>query len=123
MYQCLFFSHTHTQTWYTGDAEDVRVAGIEAVQKVRGMVGIHYHDFGGGVSAGADPYSAGHLIMKTLLLLRLLLFLVLRRGDPEHQVFECSTLFGVWSVYSGPYDWPLYYLLTLFSCSNWSRLF
>lgn len=48
--------HTHSLTWYTGDAEDVRVTDKEALQDVSRLVGINDDSLGGRLSAGTNPH-------------------------------------------------------------------
>lgn len=64
-------------TWHTGDADNVSVAGVEAVEQVRGLSGIQNHNLGGGVGASAHPHTTGHLILNNQLLLFLPFFPIL----------------------------------------------
>lgn len=45
------------------------VAGVEAVEQVRGLTGVQHHNLGGGVGASAHPHPAGNLILSYQFLL------------------------------------------------------
>ena len=63
-------------TGHAGDAEHVGIAGVEAVQLLRGQRGVQNQHLGGGVGAGAHPHPAGRLILMDQLLLPFLLILM-----------------------------------------------
>lgn len=76
-------TRVHPLTWYTGNAEDVRVTNKEALQDVSRLVGINHNGFSGGLGAGADPNQR-----RQLFLLPQLLLLILQqqaKEDMEHE--------------------------------------
>lgn len=96
-------------TWYTSDTSHMGVASVEAVEQVSGLHGVQHHNLGGGVGADAHPHPAGHLVLQHQLLV-----LVPSLLDRQIKILiTCTT--------AQPQRTSAL-LLTLFSCSNWSRL-